>query len=189
MDCPHEEYEILKQRGRELTVKCLECNEIFKIIKEKEKDITVPVIINRRENSVKSRASVKERATLNVGDVLDVNGETVEIHSIEVGNKRVESMEASKIDSIWGISLSYPMVIGVSVHIPNKTLSFKVKVERDGLFRIGDVLQIGKTTFEVTSMITTRGKRQSAYGDEIKRIYGKPSKGLAIQLLEAYDGS
>ncbi|HOP08798.1 MAG TPA: HVO_0476 family zinc finger protein [Candidatus Methanofastidiosa archaeon] len=186
MECEHEEYDILKERGRQVTAKCLNCGEIFTFTKEKS--IMVPIVINRRENSEKSCLRMKRDRTVKVGDLLDVEGEVVEVHAIEVGNRRVDSEAVDLITSLWGVSLTYPKVIGVSVHLPKGTLSYKVKVDRDGLFRIGDVCQIGDMVFELTAMITDSGKRKSAYGDEIKRIYGIPSRKLANLLLEVYNG-
>jgi len=187
MECDHEEYMILKERGRQITAKCLECGEVFTFLREKS--IAVPVVINRRENSQKSTVRLERGTSVRKGDIIEVDGEEIEVHAIEVGNKRVDKESAEAIDTIWGVSISYPKVIGVSIHTPKATLSYKVIAQRDEIYKIGDVYQVGNMSFEVTAMITESGKRKSAYGDEIKRLYGNPSTRLARELLEVYDGS
>jgi len=186
MECMHEEYTVLKERGRQVTAKCLECGEIFTFIREKS--IRVPIVINRRERSEKSSVIIPRDAMVRVGDIFDVDEEQIEVHSIEVGNKRVDAQMAEEINTLWGVSLIHPKVIGVSVHMPRGTISYKVKVDRDAVFRIGDVLQIGKIVFEISAMMTQTGKRKIAYGDDLKRLYGSPSNKIADMLLEVYDG-
>jgi uncharacterized Zn finger protein len=154
----------------------------------REKRIPVPIVINRHESSERTDVLLERDRVIVLDEVLDVDGEDVEVHGIEVGNKRVDSEEADAIDCIWGVSLSHPRIIGVSVHLPQRTLSYKVAVDRDRWFGVGDVLQIGVVTFKVTSLITERGKRKKAAADEIKRIYGTPTNMLAEAMLEVYDG-
>ncbi|MHC1604357.1 MAG: HVO_0476 family zinc finger protein [Candidatus Methanofastidiosia archaeon] len=186
MECSHEEFEVLRTRGREITARCLFCGEVFSFVKEKR--IFLPVIISRHEKTFKKKLEIEGDREITVGEVLDVGGEDVEVHAIEVGNRRVEREKASSITTLWGISLTFPQIVGISLHFPKKTASYKAKVDREKVFGIGDVFQIGGTSFEITSIMTTSGKRKKAIGDEIKRIYGRPSNRLARELLEAYHG-
>ncbi|MBN1785402.1 MAG: translation initiation factor 2 [Candidatus Methanofastidiosa archaeon] len=186
MSCDHEEYVVLKERGRLVTAKCLDCEQIFTF--KKEKDVKVPVIVNRRGSSEKSSVNLERDRMVVLDEILDLGDEEIEVHSIEVGNKRVKSEKASEITSIWGISLTYPKVVGASIHFPRKTASYKVIVDRETIYNVGDPIQVGATTFKVTTLITERGKRKAAYGDEIKRIYGTPSNISPLHVLEVYDG-
>ncbi|HHN81278.1 MAG TPA: hypothetical protein ENN11_01490 [Methanomicrobia archaeon] len=186
MDCSHEDYTILKRRGRQITARCNDCGEVVTWVREKR--IPVPIVINRHESSERTTVMLERDRVVILDEVLDVEGEDVEVHAIEVGNKRVDREQADAIDCIWGVSLSFPQIVGVSVHLPERTLSYKVAVERDRWFGVGDVLQIGMITFKVTSLITERGKRKKAAADEIKRIYGTPTTMLAEEMLEVYHG-
>ena len=186
MQCTHEEYTVLKTRGREIMAQCSECGEIFTIILEKE--IRIPMVFSRHGTSEKASVMLRKDRKVIVGEVLVVDGEDVEVHAIEIGERRPSSALVTEITGLWGISLSFPNVIGISVHHPHRTTSYKAMVDRDAWFSVGDVLQIGAETFEVTNIMTGRGKRAKAPGDDIKRLYGRPSTRLATVLLEAYDG-
>lgn len=186
MQCRHNEYTILKERGRSVTAQCDDCGEVFTFVREK--DIVVSLVVSRHDKSHKSKISMPGDRELVQGELLDLDGEDVEVHSLEVGDRRLKKALARDVSTIWAISVSFPNVIGVSVHHPSRTNSYKVTVDREALFGIGDVLQVGAETLEVDTIMTSHGKRKSAYGDEIKRLYGVPSKKLATVLLEVYDG-
>jgi uncharacterized Zn finger protein len=186
MQCRHEEYTVLKTRGRSVTAQCSECGEIFTFTTDK--DIPVPVVISRYDKSFKSNIRLPRDQELVEGELLDLDGEEIEVHSLEVGDKRLKKAMVGDITTIWALSVSFPNVVGVSVHHPKRTNSYKVTIERDAVFGIGDVLQVGAETFEVDTVMTSRGKRKSACGDEIKRLYGTPTRKLATTILEVYDG-
>ncbi len=187
MNCSHKDYVILKQRGRQITAQCSDCKEIFTIIKEKP--IFVPIIINRHDKSEKKKISLEKGRKIVLMELLDVDGEDVEIHAIELKDRRVDKAEVKDIVWLWGVSISFPHIMAVSVHHPHKTVSYKVKVERGKYYGIGDILQIGNVTFEVNNIMSETGKRKKAEASEIKRLYGKPVKRIAYEILEVYDGT
>ncbi len=186
MQCRHDEYTVLKTRGRSVTAQCNECGEVFTYTIEK--DISVPIVVSRYDKSHKANIMLRRGRELVKGELLDLDGEDVEVQSLEIGDKRLTKAHVGDIATIWATSVSFPNVIGISVHHPKKTNSYKVTVDREKLFGIGDVLQVGPETFEVETVMTSHGKRKSAYGDDIKRLYGVPTKKLATAILVVYDG-
>jgi len=187
MPCNHDEYDILKERGRQVTAQCLECHEVFTFVRPKK--VPVNVVINRRNQSVKAQAPIEAGSTVNVGDIIEVGEEVCEIHAIECAHQqRKKEAPVGDIRVIWAVSLTQPHVAGLSIHLPDRTDSYKVVLEKDMIFAIGDVVQVGTTAAEISHLMTLSGKRKKAYGDEIKRIYANPSNRVAITLLEVCDG-
>ncbi len=189
-ECGSEDVEIIKERGRELTLKCSECGNIWHVTLPKP--VKVPLIISKHEKSFKSEAELPEGEEIAVGDIVEIENDEVRITGIELeGDRRVERAKIGEIKTLWGESLTYPKVIGVSIYLPKGvTQSFKVKVSRDEEFVIGEVLEVGGYTFKIEKIKTERKmlRHGKARADEIVRLMGRPIRGRARRSLEIYRG-
>ncbi len=189
-ECGSEDVEVIKERGRELTLRCKECRNVWHVTLPKL--VKVPLIISKHEMSFKGEAELPEGEEISIGDIVEIEGDEVRITSIELeGDKRVERGKIGEIKTLWGESLTYPRVIGVSIYLPKGvTQSFKVKVRRDAEFVVGEVLEVGGYTFKVEKIKTERKmlRHGKAQADEIVRLMGKPIRGRASRHLEIYRG-
>ncbi|WP_461866143.1 HVO_0476 family zinc finger protein [Thermococcus sp.] len=189
-ECGSEDVEVIKERGRELTLRCKECRNVWHVTLPKL--VKVPLIISKHEMSFKGEAELPEGEEISIGDIVEIEGDEVRITSIELeGDKRVERGKIGKIKTLWGESLTYPRVIGVSIYLPKGvTQSFKVKVRRDAEFVVGEVIEVGGYTFKVEKIKTERKmlRHGKAQADEIVRLMGKPIRGRASRHLEIYRG-
>lgn len=189
-ECGSEDVEIVREKGRELTLKCHECGSVWHVTLPKL--IRVPLIISKHERSFKDEAELPEGEEIAVGDIVETEGDEVRITGIELeGNRRVERGKIGEIKTLWGESLTYPRVIGVSIYLPKGvTQSFKVKVGREEEFVVGEVLEVGSYTFRVEKIKTERKmlRHGKARADEIVRLIGRPIRGRARRSLEIYRG-
>lgn len=189
-ECESEDVEIIKERGRDLTLRCAECGHVWQITLSKM--IQVPIIVSKHERSFKKTVKLPVDEEIRVGDIVELEDDEVRISSIELeDNKRVEKAEIKDVKVLWGESLMYPKVIGVSIYLPKGiTQSFKVKVDREEEFAVGEVLEVGGYTFKIDK-IKIEGKMLRygrAKADEIVRIMGRPIRGRASRNLEIYRG-
>ena len=179
--CDSESYEILKTKGKttkEVLLKCNECGNTFREIIQIPKMLECRVIISKFEESEKKRINLYPDEVLEVGEVLVVDGEEVEITSLENNRGgRVSKTPVSELETIWASSLSGPARVGISIDYGGRILSKKVEVERDFQFTVGHVVRMGKSVFRIKSMktITSKIRKGSALAEQTKRVYGRPA--------------
>lgn len=189
-ECRSEEVEVISERGREVKLRCSECGHVWQITLSKI--IKVPIIVSKHERSFKRLAELPADEEIKVGDIVEIEDDEVRITGIELeDNKRVETAPIKDVKTLWGESLTYPKVIGVSIYLPKGiTQSFKVKVDRDEEFAVGEVLEVGGYTFKIEKIKTEDKmlKYGKAKADKIVRIMGRPLRARASRSLEIYRG-
>ncbi|NJE13543.1 HVO_0476 family zinc finger protein [Thermococcus sp. LS2] len=189
-ECGSENVEVIKERGREITLKCLDCGNVW--ILTLPKLVKIPLIVSKHERSFKAEAELPEDEEIKVGDIVEIENDEVRITGIELeGNRRVNKAKLSEVKTLWGESLRYPKIIGVSIYLPKGiTQSFKVQVDRDEEFVVGEVLEVEGYTFKVEKIKTdrkmlTHGK---AKADKIVRLMGHQIRARARRKLKIYRG-
>ncbi|WP_457750980.1 HVO_0476 family zinc finger protein [Thermococcus sp.] len=190
-ECGSDDVEVIKERGRELTLRCNECGNVWIITLPKL--VKVPLIVSKHERSFKTFAELPEGEEIRVGDIVETEEDEVRITGIELeGDRRVEKAEIGKIKTLWGESLTYPKVIKVSIYVPGGvTQAFKVKVPRDEEFVVGEVLEVGGYTFKVEKIKTERKmlRHGKAKATEIISLMGHNiPRARARRSLEIYRG-
>ncbi|ACJ16443.1 hypothetical protein, conserved [Thermococcus onnurineus NA1] len=190
-ECGSDDVEVIKERGRELTLRCNECGNVWIITLPKL--VKVPLIVSKHERSFKTFTELPEGEEIKVGDIVETEDDEVRITGIELeGDKRVNKAKIGEIKTLWGESLTYPKVIKVSIYLPKGvTQAFKVKVPRDEEFVVGEVLEVGGYTFRVEKIKTEtkmlhHGK---ARADKIVALMGHSiPRARARRSLEIYRG-
>jgi len=190
-ECGSDDVEVIKERGRELTLKCNECGNVWHVTLPKL--IKVPLIVSKHERSFKSEAELPEGEEIKVGDIVETEDDEVRITGIELeGGKRVNRAKVEEIKTLWGESLTYPKVIKVSIYLPKGlTQAFRVKVPRDEEFVVGEVLEVGGYTFRLEKIKTERKMLHhgKARADEIVALMGHHiPRARARRRLEIYHG-
>ncbi|WP_297481143.1 HVO_0476 family zinc finger protein [Thermococcus sp.] len=190
-ECGSDDVEVIKERGRELTLRCNECGNVWHVTLPKL--VKVPLIVSKHEVSFKSEAELPEREEIRVGDIVETEDDEVRITGIELeGGKRVNRARVEEIKTLWGESLTYPRVVKVSIYLPKGiTQSFRVKVPRDEEFAVGEVVEVGGYTFKIEK-IKTENKmlhHGKAKADRIVAIMGHHiPRARARRSLELYRG-
>jgi len=189
-ECGSEEVEVLSERGREVKLRCNECGYVWQITLSKL--IKVPIIVSKHERSFKKFAELPKDEEIKIGDIVELEDDEVRITGIELeDNKMVKKAPIREVKTLWGESLTYPKVIGVSIYLPKGiTQSFKVKVDREEEFAVGEVLEVGGYTFKIEKIKTENKmlRHGKAKADEIVRIMGRPIRAKASRSLEIYRG-
>ncbi|WP_297489668.1 HVO_0476 family zinc finger protein [Thermococcus sp.] len=190
-ECGSENVEVIRERGRELTLRCNECGHVWHVTLPKL--VKVPLIVSKHEVSFKTFAELPEGEEIGVGDIVETEDDEVRITGIELEeNRRVNQAKVGEVKTLWGESLTYPKVIKVSVYLPKGlTQAFRVKVSRDEEFAVGEVVEVGGYTFRIEK-IKTRGKMLThgvAKADEITVLMGHGiPRARARRKLELYRG-
>ncbi len=190
-ECGSDDVEVIKERGRELTLRCNECGNVWHVTLPKL--VKVPLIVSKHEVSFKSEVELPEREEIRVGDIVETEDDEVRITGIELeGGKRVNRARVEEIKTLWGESLTYPKVVKVSIYLPKGiTQSFRVKVPRDEEFAVGEVVEVGGYTFKIEK-IKTENKmlhHGKAKADRIVAIMGHHiPRARARRSLELYRG-
>lgn len=188
MQCPicgSGSFRVLKSRTDEsrsrkikhLVLECEECGTVFRDSIVIEKPRSHRIVVSEHGKSYRDEVKLYPGEELSAGDALTVSGKLVEVTSLELkSGKRVDRATADDIETIWAVSLEAPARVGVSVDLHGEVYSRKVEIDRDFIFRVGDVLKIGEHVFRIKSMKTGDRmiRRGSAPAHNIKRIYGVP---------------
>ncbi len=190
-ECGSDDVEVIKERGRELTLRCNECGNVWHITLPKL--LKVPLIVSKHERSFKSEAELPEGEEIRVGDIVETEEDEVRITGIELeGGKRVNHAKVGEIKALWGESLTYPKVIKVSIYLPKGiTQSFRVKVPREEEFAVGEVVEVGGYTFKIEKIKTERKMLHhgKAKADKIVALMGHHiPRARARRSLEIYRG-
>ncbi len=190
-ECGSDDVEVIRERGRELTLRCNECSYIWHVTLPKL--IKVPLIVSKHEVSFKGEAELPEGEEIKVGDIVETEKDEVKITGIELeGGKRVNRAKAEEIKALWGESLTYPKVIKVSIYLPKGiTQSFRVKVPREDEFAVGEVIEVGGYTFKVEKIKTKRKmlRHGSAKAGQVVALMGHSiGHARARRKLEIYRG-
>ncbi|ASJ11075.1 translation initiation factor 2 [Thermococcus sp. P6] len=190
-ECGSDNAEIIRERGRELTLRCTECGNVWIITLPKI--LKVPLIVSRHERSFKTFVELPEGEEIKVGDVVETEEEEVRITGIELdGNRWVERAKTGEVMTLWGESITYPKVVKVSIYLPGGlTQAFRVKVPRDEEFAVGEVLEVGGYTFRVERIKTEKKMLHhgKAKADEVVAIMGHHiPRARARRVLEIYRG-
>ncbi|CAI1493706.1 Putative archaeal Zn-finger protein [Thermococcus nautili] len=190
-ECGSDDVEVIKERGRELTLRCNECGNVWHVTLPKL--VKVPLIVSKHERSFKSEAELPEGEEIRVGDIVETEEDEVRITGIELeGGKRVNRAKVGEIKTLWGESLTYPKVIKVSIYMPKGlTQSFRVKVPRDEEFAVGEVVEVGGYTFRIEKIKTERKMLHhgKAKADRIVALMGHHiPRARARRSLEIYRG-
>jgi uncharacterized Zn finger protein len=178
--CESEYYEILKSKGKhskELLLKCEECGNVYKEIIVQEKPVDVRIVTSEFESSKKGFIKLYPDEELMVGDNLEFENKKVEITSIETKRGgRAKKSTVNDINTIWASSLDIPARVGISIDYGGRILSWKVDVDRDFEFHIGDIIKVENRILKVNSIKTIERKVRKGFAraNVAKRVYGKP---------------
>jgi len=178
--CESTSLEIIKSKGkktRELLLKCEDCGNIFKEVVEVDNPLDCRVVVSEFESSHKTFIKLYPDEILHNGDLIDVDGRTAEITSIE--NKRggrVSESMVKDVETIWASYKDIPSRVGISIDYGGWILSKKVEINPDFEFIIGDIVKIDDIIFMINSLKTMERKmrRGFARAGVTKRVYGRP---------------
>ncbi|ADB59246.1 Uncharacterized Zn-finger protein-like protein [Haloterrigena turkmenica DSM 5511] len=183
-------HEVLTEGGGTLTVRCSECSHVHKIQPEREREVTLDVVVSQGGESFTANVTTPEDETVEVGDEFILETEevlsTVRVTSVELdGQKRREEASVEDIETVWTREVDN-VAVNVTVHPQDgsrdDSRSVTVHVPGDYEFEVGEVEQFGDDEFEIDAFVVRNDAagydrdRYEMEGDSVpakdaKRIY------------------
>ncbi|WP_226005063.1 HVO_0476 family zinc finger protein [Natrinema salinisoli] len=183
-------HEVLTDGGGTLTVRCSECSHVHKIQPDREREVTLDVVVSQGGESFTANVTTPEDETIEVGDEFILETEevlsTVRVTSVELdGQKRVEEAPADEIETVWTREVDN-VGVNVTVHPQDgsrdDSRSITVHVPGDYEFEVGAVESFGDDEFEIDAFVVRKdadGYRRdrfeeagdTAFAKDIKRVY------------------
>ncbi|ELY90236.1 hypothetical protein C483_12028 [Natrialba hulunbeirensis JCM 10989] len=183
-------HEVLTEGGGSLTVRCSECSHVHKVQPEREREVTLDVVVSQNDESFTANVTTPEDATIEVGDEFLLETEevlsTVRVTSLELdGQRRVESAPADEIKTVWTREVDN-VSVDITIHPQDgsrdDSRSITVHVPGDYEFEVGAVDDFGDDEFEIDAFVVRKAvtgydrDRYDMEGDtvpakDVKRIY------------------
>ncbi|OIB55703.1 HVO_0476 family zinc finger protein [Natrialba sp. SSL1] len=183
-------HEVLTEGGGSLTVRCSECSHVHKVQPEREREVTLDVVVSQDGESFTANVTTPEGATIEVGDEFLLETEevlsTVRVTSLELdGQRRVESSPADEIETVWTREVDN-VSVDITIHPQDgsrdDSRSITVHVPGDYEFEVGAVDDFGDDEFEIDAFVVRQAvtgydrDRYDMEGDtvpakDVKRVY------------------
>jgi uncharacterized Zn finger protein len=173
------DHEVLKESG-DLLVRCTACGAVHHVPIPKETILTVKAIVSREASSEVCTVELLEEDVVSVGDYMVADcgdeGLSVEVTSIESGDKRVERASAPEISALWTRVIE-EVVVRASVHKGWKTYPLYKLCDGEEPFAVDGVYTFGNVRFRISHIKMREGQVLRKEGwktvaKKIKRIYG-----------------
>ncbi len=175
-NCGYEEQEILKKKVYDKSyyylLKCPKCGIVWEL-SDKIKLNQAKIIISRYDISESKIIEIPHDEKYKVGDVIEIDGESLKITKIETP-KNVNSSLGKDIKTIWTKSLSIPKKIGISINDKEKTYSIYLLVPNEYEFEVGKIYKVNDGYFKLKKIkLDNKGFSNKAKAKDIKRLYAE----------------
>ncbi|ELY46633.1 HVO_0476 family zinc finger protein [Natronorubrum sulfidifaciens] len=173
--------------GGTVTVRCSECSHVHKIQPEREREVTLDVIVSQDGESFTANVTTPEDETIEVGDEFILETEevlsTVRVTSLELdGQKRTEKASADEIEAVWTREVDN-VAVNITVHPQdgsrNDSHSITVHVPGDYEFEVGATETFGDDEFEIDAFVVRKdasGYHRDRYEEPGDTIFAKDTK-------------
>lgn len=175
--CGENTEHIVIKSGQENLVRCIECETVHPVARERERLVTLRVIVNKDDISTPYRINIPENEELHVGEELlvdDVTQDVVmtEITSLET-DRRVERATAGTVKTVWARALD-EVPLKISVYKKGLTHPFKIGIQGDEVIGTGEVREIEGTRFRIVKIkLRGEGFADQAAAKDIARVWGR----------------
>lgn len=168
--CKHNNYEVLKKRGRQELRKCKNCGEVYQVVLDKEIIIKVNAVISYFEESKRILFDSPEDKIFRFGDVIEIDGKKYYVNHIDT-NRKVDSAYAKDINTLYLVPEDLPVILKITLRNEKGHLSLRVFSEKDEIYSKADKINVDEYNMIIDKILTIRGYKPSATASEIKRIY------------------
>jgi uncharacterized Zn finger protein len=161
----------------ECVVKCSDCGEVRKVTIKREKPVAVKVIVSDDDKSKRTEMELLPGEEMIVGDKMILDGQEVEVSSIESEGRRVDVALAKEIDTLW-TKKADKVKVKFSISKGPRTLSKELLALPDEEFYVGDMVELGRMKVVIHKMKCRDGmvREGSAQASTILRVYAKGIK-------------
>lgn len=170
---------IVLKGTEDVLLQCEECRSVHK--EKKPVRIPVRVIISKSDKSLHAKAMLT--GVITKGDELIIDNEEtgeaalVQVTSIEVGDKRMDSAKAQEIRTIWARGIE-EVIVKIAVSHRETTESITMRVPGDREFVIGEKIEVNNRKLKIIRIKLRDSGFKSRKGVSIKakditRVYAE----------------
>lgn len=180
-------HEVLSPGGGSLTVRCSECGHVHKVRPEREREVTLDVVVSQGGESFTANVTTPEDETLEAGDEFLLETEevlsTVRVTSIEVGEERREDRaRADEVETVWTREVDN-VSVNVTVHpedgARDDSRSTTIHVPGDYELEVGATEEFGDDEFTIDAIVVrgdASGYNRDRYEEEGDMVFAKDAK-------------
>ncbi|ELY56687.1 HVO_0476 family zinc finger protein [Natronolimnohabitans innermongolicus] len=173
--------------GGTVTVRCSECSHVHKVQPEREREVTLDVVVSQEGESFTANVTTPEDETIEVGDefILETDEvlSTVRVTSVELdGQKRREEAAAEDVETVWTREVDN-VAVNVTVHpqdgSKNDSRSITVHVPGDYEFEVGEIEEFGDDEIEIDAFVVrddASGYHRDRYEMDGDVVFAKDTK-------------
>ncbi len=175
--CGASKEHVLIKSGQENLVRCEECGTVHSVQRERERLVTVKVIVNKDAISRPYMIKIPDREELHVGDELLVDDASQDIVMTEITSletdRRVEKAPAGLVRTIWARAID-DVPLKISVYRKGRTHSLKVSLHGNEVFEVGEIRELEGSSFKIVKIkLRKEGFADVAEAKDILRVWGR----------------
>ena len=180
-------HEVLSPGGGAITVRCGECGYVHKVQPERDREVTLDVIVSQDGESFAANVTTPEAETVAVGEEFLLETEemlaTVRVTSVEVdGHRRVEEAPVTEVETVWSREVDN-VSVDVTVHPQDgrreDSRSVTLYVPGDYELEVGAVESAGEESFEIDAVVVrgdAAGYRRDRFDQDGDVVLAKDAK-------------
>jgi uncharacterized Zn finger protein len=170
------EHALIKS-GQENLVRCIDCETVHSVQKERERLVDLKVIVSKDEISKPYFIRIPAREILRVGDELLVDDATADVVMTQIASletdRRVNSAPAENVKTVWARATD-EVPLKISVFRNGMSHSLKIKVQGDETLEVGEVRQVEGNKFRIVKIkLRGEGFVDIAEAKDIVRVWGR----------------
>jgi uncharacterized Zn finger protein len=170
------EHALIKS-GQENLVRCIDCETVHSVQKERERLVNLKVIVSKDEISKPYFIHIPAREILRVGDELLVDDATADVVMTQIASletdRRVNSAPAEAVKTVWARATD-EVPLKISVFRNGMSHSLKIKVQGDETLEVGEVRQVEGFKFRIVKIkLRGEGFVDRAEAKDIVRVWGR----------------
>jgi uncharacterized Zn finger protein len=175
--CGEDTDHALIKSGQENLVRCEICGTVQSVQKERERLVSLRVIVNKDRKSQSYFIKIPAQDTLRVGDELLVDDATqdvvmTEITSLET-DRRVERAVAGTVKTVWARATD-EVPLKFSVYRNGISHPHKIMVAGDEVVEVGETREVDGFRFHVVKIkLRAEGFADTAEAKDIVRVWGR----------------
>lgn len=163
--------------GQENLVRCEECETVHSVQVERERLVTLKVIVSNDELSEAYLIKIPAKEVLRVGDELLVDDPAKEVVMTQIASletdRRVSAAPAETVKTVWARATDR-VPLKISVYRNGKTHPLKISVAGDELFEVGEARKAEGFRFEIVKIkLRGEGFADVAEAKDIQRVWGR----------------
>jgi uncharacterized Zn finger protein len=175
--CGADTEHVMIKSGQENLMRCVDCETVHSVQKERERLVNLKVIVSKDEQSRPYFIHIPAKEVLRVGDELLVDDATSDVVMTQIASletdRRVNVAPAEAIKTVWARATD-EVPLKISVYRNGKSHSLKITVQGDETLQVGEVRKVEGFKFVIVKIkLRGEGFVEVAEAKDIVRVWGR----------------